>query len=89
MAAIYPLRIVTPEENVFDQEIESLIAPGALGYLGVLAHHAPLLTGLTQGKLTVRDAKGTTHLFQVDGGILEVSEGGTTILAEKIERMAE
>ena len=86
MAAIYPLRIVTPEANVFEEEIESLIVPGTLGYLGVLAHHAPLLTGLSQGKLTIRDAQGTTHLFQIDGGILEVSEAGAIVLTDQIEK---
>ncbi len=86
MAVTYPLRIVTPDESVYDGEIESLILPAALGSMGVLAHHAPLLTYLTQGKMMIRDGEGKTRYFEVNGGILEISEGGAaTILADQIQ----
>ena len=84
MATTYPLQIVTHDQVLFDDEIESLIAPGALGYLGILAHHAPLLTSLTQGKLTIHLNKEETQVFQVNGGVLEVTFQGAVILAEEI-----
>ncbi|HQH72869.1 MAG TPA: ATP synthase F1 subunit epsilon [bacterium] len=87
MAATYPLRIITHEETVFEGDVESLIAPGALGSLGILAHHAPLLTTLTEGKMTIRDAQGRPHLFRVKGGILEVSRNHAVVLTENIERI--
>ncbi len=86
MAATYSLQIITPTESVYSGEIESLVAPGALGYLGVLAHHAPLMTSLTKGDLNLREADGKTLTFQVEGGILEVHPEGTTILTESIEK---
>ncbi len=85
MATTYPLRIVTHEEIVIDQEVESLVVPAARGYLGVLAHHAPLLTTLSQGKITLRDAKGDEQHYQVNGGILEVANGTATILTEDLK----
>ncbi|HOJ62184.1 MAG TPA: ATP synthase F1 subunit epsilon [bacterium] len=87
MAATFPLRIITHEETVFDGEIESLIAPGALGSLGILARHAPLLTTLTEGKIAIRDAQGRSHLFRVQGGILEVSRNHAVVLTRNIERI--
>ena len=87
MAATYPLVIVTPNETVFGDNVESIVAPGSEGYLGILAHHAPLLTALTEGKLKICQANGETFFFNVHGGILEVCEGGgTTILADGIEK---
>ncbi|RJP18201.1 MAG: ATP synthase F1 subunit epsilon [Candidatus Omnitrophota bacterium] len=85
MAATYSLQIITPNETVYSGEIESLVAPGALGYLGVLAHHAPLLTSLAPGKLNLREANGKIRSFKVEGGILEVNPGGTVILTESVE----
>ncbi|MEW6239138.1 MAG: ATP synthase F1 subunit epsilon [Candidatus Omnitrophota bacterium] len=84
MAATYPLQIVTHEETVYSGEVESLIAPGALGYLGILAHHAPLLTPLTEGTITIRDAQEETKTYWVKGGILEVANSEAVILAENI-----
>lgn len=88
MAVTYPLRIVSQEARVFEGEVESLVAPGALGYLGVLAHHAPLLTSLTKGDVTIRDAKGDSHMYRVQGGILEVSTKEVIILADRIESVS-
>ena len=83
--ATYHLSIVTPEETVFDQEIVSLIVPGVKGYLGVLAHHAPLITPLQPGKITIRLADNTELLLAVSGGFLEVANNKATILADAAE----
>ncbi len=87
MAATYPFEIITPNETVYRGEIESLIAPGALGYLGALAHHAPLMTSLTKGRITVREGGGATHLFQLDSGILEIHKDGAVILTESVKKV--
>jgi len=85
MANTYPLRIVSTEATLFDGQVESLVAPGSLGYLGVLANHAPLLTSLKEGTLQIRDDKGAGHTFAIDSGILEVSNGEAIILTEEIQ----
>lgn len=85
MASTYPLKIVSPDSIVFEADVEALTAPGIEGSLGILAHHAPLLTTLASGKIKVRETPQIKHQFQVDGGILEVSNNGAVILADKIE----
>jgi F-type H+-transporting ATPase subunit epsilon len=82
MSELYTLRIVTHQEKVFDGQVESMVAPGIVGYLGVLGHHAPLLTMLTKGLVTVRDQNEKMHQFQIEGGILEVSHNQATILTD-------
>jgi F-type H+-transporting ATPase subunit epsilon len=82
--ATYKLQIVTQEKIVFDGEVTSLIAPGELGYLGVMAQHAPLLAALGKGDLTVR-AKGGTMTGTLEGGFLEVQNNVATILADRVE----
>ena len=86
---IFQLNIVTPEKKVFDDDISSIIAPGSQGYLGILAHHAPLITDLVPGKLTVKDKQNKEHIYAISGGFLEVGGNQATILADAIENVTE
>ena len=85
----FAFRLVTPQRLVLQAEIVSLQAPGSEGYLGVLAHHAALITSLRPGRLDVRDAKGVVTSFAVSGGFLEVSGNRATVLADTAERAGE
>ena len=85
----FGFRLVTPQRLVLEAEIVSLQAPGSEGYLGVLAHHAPLITALRPGRLDIRDAKGAVTSFAVSGGFLEVSGNRATVLADTAERADE
>jgi F-type H+-transporting ATPase subunit epsilon len=76
------LRLVTPQKLLLEAEVSSLQVPGSEGYLGVLAHHAPLITALQEGKLTVKDASGRETAYHVTGGFLEVSDNRATVLAD-------
>ncbi len=87
MAATYQLQVISPERVVLDEEIQSLVAPGAKGYLGVLANHAPLLTSLMEGKVQVRKADGAETVYRIDGGFLEVADNQAVILADRLEAM--
>ncbi len=82
----YRLTVLTQERAVLDQEVLSIIAPGTEGYLGVLRDHAPLVTGLQPGKLTVKDLAGEETLYAVSGGFLEVSHNLATLLADALEK---
>ena len=85
MAHLFHLNISTPRETIFDGTIQSLVAPGEIGYLGILANHAPLITTLVPGKITVRDTYGKHSIFNSSGGgLLEVSENQAVILADSI-----
>ena len=48
--------VVTAERAVFDQDVDMVVAPGIVGQLGILPHHAPLITALTYGELIIHRA---------------------------------
>ncbi len=83
--ATFTLSIVTPEHILFEEEVESIIVPGAQGYLGVLANHAPLITPIEPGRLTVRKSSSTEIVMAISGGFLEVSGNKATVLADAAE----
>ncbi len=82
MATPFQLSILTPERTVFEGAVEYVEVPGSEGYLGVLAHHAALVTGLAAGTLAVRHVGGREERWQVDGGFFEVSNNRATVLAD-------
>ena len=77
---LFQLRVVTDEGVALSTEAVSVVAPGEIGYLGILAHHAPLITTLAVGRLTYRTPDGTTHQRPVPGGILEVYQNRVTVV---------
>ncbi|MEW5874744.1 MAG: F0F1 ATP synthase subunit epsilon [Candidatus Zixiibacteriota bacterium] len=83
--ANYQLTIVTPEETIFEKTVESIVVPGAKGYLGVMANHAPLITPIRPGKLTIHMPPDTELLLAISGGFLEVAHNKATILADACE----
>ena len=85
----FTFRLVTPQRLILEAPIVSLQAPGSEGYLGVLAHHAPLITPLRPGHLDVRDVTGQSWTYAVSGGFLEVSANRATVLADTAERVDE
>ncbi|MCJ7497211.1 MAG: F0F1 ATP synthase subunit epsilon [candidate division Zixibacteria bacterium] len=83
---MFLLTIVTSEKIFYEEEVSSLIAPGVEGYLGVLTDHAPLITSLVPGKLTVKkDSKNTEVILAISGGFLEVLKNKVVILADAVE----
>jgi len=85
----FTFRLVTPQRLLLEAPIVSLEAPGSEGYLGILAHHAPLITPLRPGRLDVRDVAGHASSYSVSGGFLEVSANRATVLADTAERIDE
>jgi F-type H+-transporting ATPase subunit epsilon len=82
---LFKLSVVTPEKTIFEQDSSSVIAPGSEGYLGILSNHAPLITALIPGKLTVTDTANQESYYALSGGFLEVSHNIVTILADAME----
>lgn len=85
MASTFQLSVLTPEKTVFEDAVEYVEVPGTEGYLGVLSHHAALVTGLASGTLTVRRAGGAVTTWKVSGGFFEVSQNRATVLADSLE----
>lgn len=76
--------VVTPEKVVFSAGIDSVIVPAALGYLGVLPGHAPLVTGLDIGVIRYKH-EGKTKKMAISGGFMEVVNNHAVILADTAE----
>jgi F-type H+-transporting ATPase subunit epsilon len=86
--ATFKLEIVTAERMVFSDEVSALIAWGLEGQLGILPHHAPLMTMLQPGDLMIRKDKEEEYLA-ISGGFLEVRPDKVIILADACERIDE
>ena len=82
------LEIVTPERQVFSEEVDSVVCPGIEGELGVLPHHAPLLTTLGVGELRIRRG-GEEEFFAIAGGFLQVRPDKVVVMAETADMAAE
>jgi F-type H+-transporting ATPase subunit epsilon len=76
--------VISPEAAVFDGDADAVVAPAFDGELGILANHAPLMTVLGSGVLTVR-AGGVARRFRVQGGFLQVVKNSVRILAEHVQ----
>jgi F-type H+-transporting ATPase subunit epsilon len=81
--ADFSFDLVAPDRIVFSGAARAVILPGSEGELTVLAGHAPMLSSLRAGVLTVQSPKGTDRVF-VTGGFCDVSPEGLTVLAETV-----
>jgi F-type H+-transporting ATPase subunit epsilon len=79
--ATFSFELVSPTQLVFSGEVEQVDVPGAEGDFGVLAGHAPFISTLRPGVLTIRNG-GNVQRFFVREGFAEVNQKGLTVLAE-------
>ena len=86
--ATFRLEIVTAERMIFSDDVSAVIAWGVEGQLGILPHHAPLMTMLQPGDILIRKDK-EEELFAISGGFLEVRPDKVIILADACERVDE
>ena len=82
------LDIVTAERVVFSEDVDVIVAPGVEGQLGILPHHAPLMTVLQPGELLVKKG-GEEFSLVISGGFLEVRPDRVIVLADTAERAEE
>jgi F-type H+-transporting ATPase subunit epsilon len=88
--AKFALRVVSVERSLYEGDVEFLVAVGAGGELGVLAHHAPLMTILKPGPLRIQETiGGPEEVLFVGGGFLEVLPDRVTVLADVAEHADE
>lgn len=83
------LDFVSQDRMVFSGEVSEVLAPGSEGQLGILPHHAPLMTVLAPGEVVVRRPGQEEIYFAVSGGWMEVRPDHITILARTAERSDE
>ena len=82
------LEIVTAERTVFADDVSEVVAWGVEGQLGILPHHAPLMTMLKPGDLLIKKDDEEYYLA-ISGGFLEVRPDKVIILADACERAEE
>jgi F-type H+-transporting ATPase subunit epsilon len=80
--------VVTQDRQLFEGEVDMVVAPGTEGIMGILPNHAPLLTTLAFGELIVRHGE-EEEIFTVAGGVMEVQPDAVVVLADSGEHVAE
>lgn len=84
----FRLEVVTVGGVVFSEDVDMIVAWGSEGQLGILPHHAPLMTMLQPGEMLIRKDGGEQYLA-TSGGFLEVRPDKVVILADACERAEE
>ena len=82
------LEIVTPERLAYSDTVDSVQLPGSEGELGVLPHHAPLVSMLGVGELRIRKG-GAEESFAIVGGFLQVRPDRVVVMAETADMASE
>ncbi len=76
------LDIITPDKKLFSGEIKSIVLPGVEGSFGILNNHAAMISTLKNGRIKVTEANQSVQIFDISGGVVEVSNNIITVLAE-------
>ena len=82
------LEIVTPERRAFEGDVDEVIVPGSEGELGILPHHAPLISLLGQGVLRYKQGAKSEE-FAIFGGFLQVRPDRVVVMAETADLASE
>jgi F-type H+-transporting ATPase subunit epsilon len=79
------LEIITPDDMVFSGEVSEVTVPGTQGSFQVLTGHAPIISTLATGQITLRGPEGE-QAFSTEGGVVEVLNNKIIVLVERISR---
>ena len=82
MAESFKFELVSPERLLVSEQVESVVIPGAEGEMTVMAEHAPVMTTIKPGVVTVKAASGGEERYVVFGGFADILPSGCTLLAE-------
>lgn len=89
MSSPFQLDIVSPECVVYSGDVYGVQVPGAEGDFGVLAGHAPLMSVVRAGVITVDEGFGNKREYYVTAGYAEVNGESCTILSEHVQDLSE
>ena len=84
MAETFQLEFITPESRYYSGQVSMVEVPGTTGDFGVLPGHAPLVSTIRPGVVSVHVTPSETNKIFVVGGIAEINASKCTILAEKV-----
>jgi F-type H+-transporting ATPase subunit epsilon len=80
--AKFLLEIITPQRQAFSEEVDMVVVPTTGGVVGVLAHHEPLFSSLTEGEIKISNA-GKDFFLAIGGGFMEVAKDKVSILVSR------
>ncbi len=78
------IEIITPDRKIYSGEIRSVRVPGRKGSFQVLKDHAPIISTLDPGTVIIADEGGKEELFEITGGVIEVSRNRIILLADSV-----
>jgi F-type H+-transporting ATPase subunit epsilon len=76
------VEIITPDAKLFDGEVSSIHLPGTNGRFEILNDHAPIISTLTAGEVSVSLNNGQTETFNIQGGVIEMQKNKIIVLAD-------
>ncbi len=79
------LKIITPEEILFDGKVSLVQVPGKKGRFAVLKNHAPIISTLTEGVVKIKDEQGEEDFYDIPGGVLQMKNNEIIVLTEMSE----
>ena len=82
MAEAFKFELVSPERLLVSKEVEAVVIPGTDGEMTVLAKHAPAMTTIKPGVVSVKPVSGAEERYVVFGGFADILPEGCTLLAE-------
>jgi F-type H+-transporting ATPase subunit epsilon len=82
MAEAFKFELVSPERLLVSEQVETVVIPGAEGEMTVMANHAPVMTTIQPGVVTVKAVSGREERYVVFGGFADILSTGCTLLAE-------
>ena len=74
------LEIRSPEKKVFEGDVDAVQLPGIDGSFQILNQHAPLISALKKGKITIHQNKNDKSFFEIEGGFVEVLNNKVSVL---------
>ena len=80
--ASFKFELVSPERLLVSEDVELVVIPGAEGEMTVMANHAPVMTTIKPGVVTVKASSGGEERYVVFGGFADILPSGCTLLAE-------
>ncbi|MCH1437750.1 MAG: ATP synthase F1 subunit epsilon [Flavobacteriales bacterium] len=76
------VEIITPDAKLFEGEVKSIKLPGANGGFEILNNHAPIISTLTAGKISIALDQGQNKSFEIQGGVIEMQNNKIIVLAD-------
>lgn len=76
------VEIITPDAKLFDGEVNSIQLPGTNGRFEILNDHAPIISTLSAGEISVSLDKGQSESFSIQGGVIEMQNNKIIVLAD-------